>query len=284
LTGPEASIGRVANPAGIAVVVLTHNRVHLLKQCVERVLGRTSERTCEIVIWDNASDDGTAAFLDSLTDPRLQVVRHPKNIGPSAYDLAIAKTTSEYIVELDDDIIDAPDPWDELLLTGFERLQPEFGLLAANLVDNPHDLTAQIMYGPNAHLYSTVDLNGLELKVGGPIGGGCAITSRATWARVGGFGRNRRLAYWSSDNSYMDKLDELGFKSAYLNTLQVLHAGGEYYAPIPPAKREFWKARARRAARRNAVKRAILLLPFASRLNRRYAWFVPPGLADSSDF
>ena len=49
---------------GIAVVVLTHNRVHLLQKCVENVLLRTSEATREIVIWDNASPDGTPEYLE----------------------------------------------------------------------------------------------------------------------------------------------------------------------------------------------------------------------------
>ena len=52
--------GRIACGDGIAVVVLTHNRVHLLPKCVENVLLRTSAATREIVIWNNASTDGTA--------------------------------------------------------------------------------------------------------------------------------------------------------------------------------------------------------------------------------
>lgn len=266
----------------IAVVVLTHNRRRLLEQCTANVLARTSELTREIVVWDNGSTDGTADFLASVADRRLRVIRHESNIGPSAYDLAIARTTSPYVVELDDDVIDAPNRWDETLLDAFRRLPPGYGLLAADLVDNPHDVTARIMYGPNARLYHTITVAGIELKVGGPIGGGCAITSRATYERAGGFGRNRRFAYWSSDTSYMRKLDALGLRAAYLPAVKVLHAGGEYYAPIPPAKREFWRARARRTARRNAVKRVILAVPFAHRMNERYRLFAPPEPARSS--
>src|SRR4249920_950957 len=48
---------------GIAIVVLTHNRVELLRKCVENVLLRTSDATREIVIWDNASPDATADYL-----------------------------------------------------------------------------------------------------------------------------------------------------------------------------------------------------------------------------
>ena len=260
----------------IAIVVLTHNRLHLLQQCVTRVLRRVSDRTREIIIWDNGSDDGTASFLATLTDPRMRVVRHEKNIGPSAYDLAFAETTSSYLVELDDDVIDAPDHWDTTLLAAFKRLEDEVGLLSANLVDNPHDAAARLMYGQNAHLYRTVNRKGLELKIGGPIGGGCAITSRATYDRVGGFGRNKKLAYWSSDTSYMRKLDAVGLSAAYLTSIEVLHAGGRHYAAIPSAKYEFWRDRSRRAARRNAIKRAILFVPYARQLNERHRWFVPP--------
>ena len=66
----------------IAVVVLTHNRVHLLQQCVENVLLRTSAATREIVIWDNASTDGTADYLQSLVDPRIRVVASEQEHWP----------------------------------------------------------------------------------------------------------------------------------------------------------------------------------------------------------
>ena len=60
----------------IAVIVLTHDRVRLLERCVEDVLLRTSEATREIVIWNNASTDGTAEYLAGLDDPRLTIVNH----------------------------------------------------------------------------------------------------------------------------------------------------------------------------------------------------------------
>ena len=55
----------------IAIVVITYNRLHLLRRCFEDVLRRTSDKTSEIIIWDNASADGTREYLDALDDPRL---------------------------------------------------------------------------------------------------------------------------------------------------------------------------------------------------------------------
>ena len=92
----------------IGIVVLTHERVHLLRRCVDNVLARKSSLTTEIVIWNNGSRDDTREYLDSLDDPRLRIVHHPENIGQNAYAEAFALTSAEYLVELDDDMIEAP--------------------------------------------------------------------------------------------------------------------------------------------------------------------------------
>src|SRR5262249_13624836 len=115
----------------IALVVLTHNRVELLQKCVENVLMRTSPRTREIVIWNNASPDGTSEYLRSLDDPRIRVVNSEANIGQNAYARAFALTNAPYLLELDDDVVDAPEGWDAMLLDAFKRL-PQIGFLAAD--------------------------------------------------------------------------------------------------------------------------------------------------------
>src|SRR4029078_13373152 len=106
---------------GIAIVVLTHNRVDLLRKCVENVLLRTSEATREIVIWDNASPDGTAEYLRALDDPRIRVVISEANIGQNAYARAFRMTSATYFIELDDDVVNAPEHWDAMMLDAFKK-------------------------------------------------------------------------------------------------------------------------------------------------------------------
>ena len=106
----------------ISIFFLTYSRCHLLRQCVENTLAKTASLTTEIVIWDNASTDDTAAYLDSLTDPRIKVVHSPTNIGMNGYDRAVELTTGTYLIELDDDVIDAPPEWDRQLLEAFDRM------------------------------------------------------------------------------------------------------------------------------------------------------------------
>jgi len=258
----------------VAIVVLTHNRLHLLRRCVENVLSRTSELTQEIVIWNNGSGDGTAEYLDSLTDPRFQLVHHRENIGQNAYARAFELTSAEHLVEVDDDIVDAPPRWDAALVNAFDRLD-EIGFLAANLINDPHDTTSQYMYGKTAHLYRVEEVNGVRLKLG-PTGGGCTVTSRDLYERVGGFRQDPRRVFWLEDAAYIEDIARLGYGAAYLEDLRVHHAGGPYYAESPPEKVAYWTDYWRRVERKNAVKRQLLRVPFIRPLNERFGWFHAP--------
>jgi GT2 family glycosyltransferase len=259
----------------IAIVVLTYNRLHLLRQCVENVLLRTSPKTREIMIWNNGSSDGTRAYLDALSNPRLRIVHHDRNIGQNAYALAFRDTDSDFLVEVDDDIIDAPQDWDATLLDAYERL-PTIGFLAANLRDDEHDVNANILYRRDAHLYRVIEREGVKLKVG-PVGGGCTMTSRDLYDRVGGFKQSKKHVFWLEDAAYIGDIQRLGYDAAFLETLKVLHAGGPYYSQIPPEKRAYWEHYYARRARRNAVKRVLLRIPLLAKLNARRGWFVPPA-------
>lgn len=258
----------------VAIVVLTYNRAHLLKQCVENVLQRTSSFTREIVIWDNGSEDATAAYLATLTDDRIRVVRSPTNLGMNAYARAIELTSATYFIELDDDMVDAPHEWDLTLLDAFDRL-PDVGYLASALVDDPEDPGARAMYHHRAGEYVHVQEAGVSLMLG-PTGGGCAITSRDLYDRAGGFGQRSKEIFWSEDAAYSQAVQDMGYRSATLFDLKLLHAGGPRHSKPPAEKVDFWEAYFRRAARRRAVKRLLLRVPGVKALNARRGWFAPP--------
>ena len=260
----------------IAVVVLTYNRVHLLERCVDDVLRRASPRTREIVIWDNASDDGTREFLDGLREPRIRVVHHPENIGTNAYAPAVALTTAPYIVEVDDDVIEAPHAWDAILLDAFLRI-PDIGYLVADLKEDPNDSAYRYLTFAKEErkVFTRKDVNGITI-LEGPTGGGCSMTSREVYDRVGGFRQHRKLVFWHEAASYVRDVRKLGYRTAILEGLKVWHAGSPYYSEPSQAKLAFHEHRARADARKNVIKRALLALPFVAALNERRRWFSPP--------
>jgi rhamnopyranosyl-N-acetylglucosaminyl-diphospho-decaprenol beta-1,3/1,4-galactofuranosyltransferase len=259
----------------IAIVVLTHNRAELLRKCVENVLLKTSDATSEIVIWDNASTDHTAAYLASLDEPRIRVIRSEANVGQNGYARSFRETSSPYLIELDDDVTNAPPEWDAMLLDAFERL-PEVGFLAADLEDDPNDEASQWRHHRRAHEYTELEHNGVRLLVG-PTGGGCAMTSRELNERVGGFRERDGEVFWLEDAAYIEDIQKIGFGAAVLADLRVHHTGGSYYTTSSREKDEYWKRHWARQARREAAKRVLIRVPLVRRLNARFSWFVAPS-------
>ena len=103
------------------------------------------DATREIVIWDNALDRRDRR--DYLEHARRSA--HPRRPQrgehrPERATRAPSRlTTAPYLVELDDDVVDAPADWDATLLDAFKRL-PTIGFLAADLEDDPHDLASPL--------------------------------------------------------------------------------------------------------------------------------------------
>lgn len=64
----------------ISILTPVWNGLPYLKECVDSVLAQDFQ-DWEMIVGDNASDDGTSEYLQSLTDPRIKVYRHEKNLG-----------------------------------------------------------------------------------------------------------------------------------------------------------------------------------------------------------
>jgi GT2 family glycosyltransferase len=162
-----------------------------------------------------------------------------------------------------------------MLLSAFLRL-PTVGFLAADLEDDPHDVAANYRYRIRPHEYARVEENGVRL-LRGPTGGGCAMTSREIYDRVGGFREQKDLVFFTEDATYIEDLRAHGYEAAILRDLKVHHTGGPYYAPETKEKREYWARWNRRRARRAAIKALLFRLPLFGRANARFGWFTPPS-------
>lgn len=70
-------------PLDISVVLATYNRLHSLPRAIASVLAQEGARF-ELIVVDDASGDGTAAYLATLNDPRIRIIVADRNGGPSA--------------------------------------------------------------------------------------------------------------------------------------------------------------------------------------------------------
>ncbi|HEX6678537.1 MAG TPA: glycosyltransferase [Actinomycetes bacterium] len=104
----ERERGGTGRPS-VSVVVPTHNRRHLLPRTLSSVLGQVGV-DLEVIVVDEASRDGTAAYLRELDDDRVRVVRHERPKGTArARNAGIDLAAGSYVAFCDDDDLWAPD-------------------------------------------------------------------------------------------------------------------------------------------------------------------------------
>ncbi|EHH2482019.1 glycosyltransferase [Vibrio parahaemolyticus] len=89
----------------VSIYIPTHNRIDLLKRAIKSVFSQTY-KNWELLIVNDASEDGTREYLDNLTkiDSRVKVFHNEYSLGAcSSRNIAIKNATGYYITGLDDD-------------------------------------------------------------------------------------------------------------------------------------------------------------------------------------
>ena len=113
------SLGHACRPAvpRVSVVVVTWNGRSLLERFLPSVLA-TEHPDVEVVVADNASSDGTAAWL-AEAHPGVVVVRHAENLlFAGGNNAAVAHTTGDLVCFLNTDV-EVPPDWLGPLVAAF---------------------------------------------------------------------------------------------------------------------------------------------------------------------
>jgi len=93
----------VNTPPEVTAVIPTHDRVSLLGETLASVL---AERTVplQVIVVDDASSDGTAAWLANQQDPRVEhQVLSPGRGGSGARNVGLERCRADHVLFLDDD-------------------------------------------------------------------------------------------------------------------------------------------------------------------------------------
>lgn len=119
----------------ICAVLVTYNRLELLKECLNSLLA--NEGLAHVVIVNNNSSDGTTEYLTTLHSNKFIIFNSKENLGGAggfAYgmELAYQKTDDRYFWIMDDDTIPNHDAA-HYLLEKAELLHDNFGFLCSNI-------------------------------------------------------------------------------------------------------------------------------------------------------
>lgn len=211
----EAELERVK----VGIILPTWNRLRYLRLGIPSLLAATRDIPCELLVWDNASTDGTAEFLDGLDDPRLSVVHHPENIGINALAASARRVGGTHLLQVDDDVIDFPPGFLRELVVAYESL-PKLGYLGTNVVQDT------LTDGGRLPAYRSIHVDhgdGLVVEYGA-VGGWCTLTDRALYDELGGFLEIPGERYFFADRDYYRKVGARGLRRGILHDTRVYHA------------------------------------------------------------
>ena len=117
----------------IAAVVVTYNRIEMLKTCIEKLLGQSCE-DFDILIVDNASTDGTGEWAEALDNSRVRYRNTGDNIGGAGgFNYGIKWAAEEdysHVWIMDDDAFPEYDALSELIKAD-KKLSGNYGFLSS---------------------------------------------------------------------------------------------------------------------------------------------------------
>lgn len=222
----------------ISVIVLNYNGFRWLPDCLGALDAQRGAPSFEILFVDNASTDGSAAFVRN-TFPSVRVIETGANLGFAEGNNAGAREAAgQWLAFLNNDTIAEPE-W-LARLTDAARAHPECDLFASRLVflDDPSrvDSAGDGYYragGAFKHGHGAPAAEHTQSREVFGACGGAFLIRRAAFEQLGGFDPRFFMVYEDVDLSYRARLR--GMRVWFAADAVVRHAGSGSIGTLSPA-------------------------------------------------
>lgn len=233
----------------LAIVIVSYNARPYLERCLESLDQAPPETSHQILVIDNASDDGSAEVV-ARRWPRVTLVRQRHNAGFAAgVNVGFAQSAGELVLLLNSDTVVAPGAIDRLVAD--LRLHPEAAVVAPLLVDadGRPELSFGRMISPANELRQKLLARGharrwpiiaayvdrLMGREGTPdwVSGACLLVRRADAAAAGWF--DERFVMYAEDVDFCARLRAAGRTIRFTPAVRIVHLRGRSAASAPAA-------------------------------------------------
>jgi len=166
-----------------------------------------------IIVIDNASSDGTDAFL--ATRPRLRIIKNPENRAcAAAWNQGLKISTTPWILFLNNDVV-LPKKWLEDLVQFAESEQLDIVSPAVGEGDLDYDLEKYA---------ATFTSRMKSVKRLQTASGACFLVHRRVFEAIGGFDENFRKG-GNEDDDFFWRAKNAGFRMAISGCSYIHHFG-----------------------------------------------------------
>lgn len=241
----------MADRDSLAIIIVTYNSVQDIDACLRSLVGHTRPFPTTITVVDNASPDGTAAYVRRGW-PSVQVIDSGGNLGyAKANNIGIRATASDYVLLMNPDTV-APPAAIATLVRGLAshpdaaiagaRLLSESGLpeLSWGAPINPWNEFRTMVFSRLYHrkvrpLVRMVDKLSRSAREVSWVSGACMVVRRQDLDAVGLL--DERYFMYNEDVDLCLAMQKRGRRVLYVAGAEVLHHRGRSAAQNPAMER-----------------------------------------------
>jgi GT2 family glycosyltransferase len=223
----------MGRPTRSSVIVVTYNHRWHIEQCLRALLPTLGPED-QVTVVDNASSDGTAAYV-ARTFPTVELVANTDNRGfGAACNQAAQRAEGEYLAFLNPDA-EPLAGWLDTLLGALESA-PGAGLATPKLLLRRRPGVIDT-FGHDVHISGIATCRGWgepaaahpSVEQVAAVSGACFVIRRDLFAQLGGFDERLFLYYEDDDLSLRARF--AGYTCVAVPTAHVLHDHRPGFAP-----------------------------------------------------
>ncbi len=228
----------------LSIIIVNYNVKEFLQNLIHSIEKASLNLNKEIIIVDNASDDGSVEFIREKF-PQAILIANQKNLGfGKANNIGLKQASGKYILLINPDTLVAEDTFEKMIK--FFESNPEAGLAGCKILNPDGSLqlacrrsfpgpwtsftkvTGLSSLFPNNKVFARYNLTYLDENKTyevDAISGSFMMMLKEVYAKVGGF--DEQFFMYGEDLDLCYRIQKSGFKVYYVHSTQIIHYKGE---------------------------------------------------------
>jgi GT2 family glycosyltransferase len=217
-------------PLDLSIIIVNWNTRDLLTRCLQSVYDTMSNLDFEVIVVDNASNDGSQAMVRQRF-PQVRLIENDQNVGfASANNQALTVSQGHYSLLLNSDTVVLPHALEKM--AQFADAHSEAGIIGCRLLNSDGSLQKSWasfptfwseVLGRNFRVRRRVEGEPLAYEVDW-VGGACLLVQPAAINEVGLL--DESFFMYSEETDWCFRMRRQGWKVYYLPGVEVIHLGG----------------------------------------------------------